>query len=256
MEKTQLIAEIKEMLKEFEKAKQVFEYLARNDEINSWIDLANKIVILRWGFNDHGIVHSLITTRNAVKMAILLKQAGFTFDSEREVNASFDEVLSAVIIASYMHDMGNAVNRKDHELLSLVIAKPFVEKIFSELGIRKELLPYVFEGILCHMCNWKPTSLEARIIPIADALDMEEGRARLPYKLKGPDIHKFSALAIEKVEISKGSEKPVKVVIHMRNPAGTFQIEEVMMPKVKGANAKEFLELYAKIGEKEELRYL
>lgn len=105
------------------------------------------------------------------------------------------------------------------------------------------------------MCNYKPTSLEARIIPVSDALDMEEGRARLPYKLKGPDIHKFSALAIEKVEITKGSVKPVRVVVRMKNPSGTFQIEEVMMPKVRGSNAHEFLELYAKIGE-EELKYL
>ena len=42
----------------------------------------------------------------------------------------------------------------------------------------------------------------------------------------------------------------------MKDPSGTFQIEEILMKKIKGTNFEKFVEIYAIIGEKEVIRFI
>jgi Uncharacterized conserved protein len=76
---------------------------------------------------------------------------------------------------------------------------------------------------------------------------MEKGRARIPFKLGKIDIHSVSALAIEKVEILEGSKKPIKIVIVMTNPAGIFQVDELLKSKIKTSGIDDMVEIEARL---------
>jgi metal-dependent HD superfamily phosphatase/phosphodiesterase len=80
---------------------------------------------------------------------------------------------------------------------------------------------------------------------VADGTDMAEGRARIPYKTGKVDIHSLSALAIERVEITEGTEKPVRLMVHMDNVAGVFQAEEVLGRKIRTSGIQGLVEVTA-----------
>ena len=74
---------------------------------------------------------------------------------------------------------------------------------------------------------------------------MAEGRTRIPYNKGKKDIHSLSALAINKVEIEGGRLKPVSIKVHMENPAGVYQIEEVLGKKLKTSGISQLVEVNA-----------
>jgi metal-dependent HD superfamily phosphatase/phosphodiesterase len=98
--------------------------------------------------------------------------------------------------------------------------------------------------------------VEAGIVGIADALDMEAGRARIPFKAGKIDIHAVSALSIEKVEIIENEEKekkPITIKITMSNSAGVFQIDELLKPRIETSGLQDYFHVVAEItGEKEQ----
>jgi metal-dependent HD superfamily phosphatase/phosphodiesterase len=75
--------------------------------------------------------------------------------------------------------------------------------------------------------------MEAGIVKVADALDMEQGRARIPFKAGSVNIHSVSAMAIEKVEIRSGTDRPLEIEIRMSNSAGIFQIDDLLRERIK-----------------------
>jgi metal-dependent HD superfamily phosphatase/phosphodiesterase len=95
---------------------------------------------------------------------------------------------------------------------------------------------------------------EAGIVGIADALDMEAGRARIPFQSGKVDIHAVSALSIEKVdiELTENGLKPINIKIKMSNSAGVFQIDELLKPRIVNSGLESFFHVIAEItGEKE-----
>jgi hypothetical protein len=89
--------------------------------------------------------------------------------------------------------------------------------------------------------------LEAGIVHVADALDMEKGRARIPFQAGKVDIHSVSALSIEKVSIQEGEEKPVTISITMSNPAGIFQIDNLLKPRIENSGLANYIHVVAEI---------
>jgi metal-dependent HD superfamily phosphatase/phosphodiesterase len=57
---------------------------------------------------------------------------------------------------------------------------------------------------------------------------MAKGRSSEPYRCGENTIDSVSALAIDKVEIEEGSQRPVAFKVHMTKTAGIFQIDEVL----------------------------
>jgi metal-dependent HD superfamily phosphatase/phosphodiesterase len=111
----------------------------------------------------------------------------------------------------------------------------------------------VLHAIVSHEEPHKPLTLEAGIVRVADALDMEKGRARIPFQAGKVDIHSVSALSIEKVNIQEGDEKPVTVNITMSNPAGIFQIDELLKPRIENSGLGNYVHVVAEItGQKEQ----
>ena len=81
---------------------------------------------------------------------------------------------------------------------------------------------------------------------------MEKGRARIPYQEGRLNIHSISALAIEKVDILEGDEKPITIAIKMDNPAGVFQVDNLLAEKTKGSGLEKYLQVKVYIQDIEE----
>jgi metal-dependent HD superfamily phosphatase/phosphodiesterase len=90
-------------------------------------------------------------------------------------------------------------------------------------------------------------TLEAGIVRVADALDMAEGRTRIPFQAGQVNIHSVSAAAIEQIRIGKGQDKPVRILVRMNNSAGIFQLDELLKDKLVGSGLEPHVEVEAMI---------
>lgn len=241
--------------------------LATDAEIEAIQDYANNVSIARLGFNDHGPVHMRMVCRNALKMLKILHEAGIKTSLENEGAGTFDDSVVAVTIASFLHDAGMTVGRSQHELYSGIIAYNIINRVVEQLlPDAKDLCRRVIirsmalEGIVGHMGTRPIHSIEAGLILIADGCDMTKGRARIAMELNNRpvegDIHKYSANSIEKVYITQGVDRPIKIEVHMQAEVGFFQVEEVLMQKISQSPAKQLVELHAGVEGQEMKRYL
>lgn len=244
---------------------RIVQRLLEDPEIHAMQEYANTVSIKRLGYNDHGPVHMRTVALNAVIMMGLLRQAKIPTSLEVEEAGSFDESLSAVLLASFLHDLGMTIGRQDHELHSAYLAYPIIDRLLAEVygtDMQKRVVvrSVAIEGIVGHMGGRKIHSLEAGIILIADGCDMEKGRARIPIALSHEprvgDIHKYSANSIEEVRLSAGTEKPIRIDVSMSSEVGFFQVEEVLLGKIAVSTAKGYIELYAAVIGGEPKRYL
>ncbi|HDJ26968.1 MAG TPA: HD domain-containing protein [Aciduliprofundum sp.] len=230
---------------------RVLRALEEDPEVDALLKGANDLTMGRLMFNDHGKTHARIVAYFAVRAYEILRKRGIRANLEFEDGATEEEVKDTLVAAAYLHDIGNAVNRRDHELLSLILAAPILDKVFSGSRLAVKQKAVAMEAILCHMGRYPATSLEAQIVALSDGLDMERGRARIPYRMGAKSIHTYSALSISRVELQEGRERPLLVLVHMENPSGIFQIEEVLGPKIENTRLSEMLRIKAKIGEEE-----
>jgi metal-dependent HD superfamily phosphatase/phosphodiesterase len=166
-----------------------------------------------------------------------------------------DDAEVVVVLGSIFHDIGMIVARSDHEKYSALIALELVEKLLAPVYSVEEraiICSEVLHAVVAHEYPNKPLTVEAGIVSIADALDMEAGRARIPFQAGKIDIHAVSALSIEKVEIIEGEKKPITIKIMMSNSAGVFQIDELLKPRIETSGLQEYFHVIAEItGEKE-----
>jgi len=236
-----------------------------NEEARALRNYANTVSIKRLGFNDHGPVHMNKTALNALIMFDILSKSGIKFNLEEEKIGTAEDGKVAVLIASLLHDVGMSVGRENHELLGVVFAMPIIERTLTKIytgDIEKKTIiqSLIVEGIAGHMATQDIHSLEAGLVSIGDGCDMEKGRARIIFLLSRTpqvgDIHKYSANSIQNVEIVKGEEKPIRIIVEMTESVGFFQIEEVLFPKILSNPVKPYIELYGRVTGEEMRRYL
>ncbi|MGZ3560125.1 MAG: HD domain-containing protein, partial [Thermodesulfobacteriota bacterium] len=115
------------------------------------------------------------------------------------------------------------------------------------IPMRTILVSEVLHAIISHRAEGRPLTLEAGIVRVADALDIAEGRSRIPFQEGLVNIHSVSASAIEKIRIEKGELKPVRIVVWMNNSAGIFQIDELLKHKLRGSGLENYVEVEAMI---------
>lgn len=243
------------------KLSTVIELLVQNTLIGSIQNYANVVSIQRLGYNDHGPVHARIVTLNSIRIFQLLVEAGIHPSLVVEEMGTHEDSLVAVVMAAFMHDLGMSVTRDNHEQHSLWLGDRFMNEILGQIyrdeGRICMLKSLIAEGIIGHMGHYRIASVEAGIIMIGDGADCTKGRALVPTQLaKNPmigDIHRFSASAIESVEIIKGIRKPVRINVKMQSSAGLFQVEEVLIGKAKASPIMNYLEIAAYLEGKERL---
>src|SRR5262249_47764263 len=148
-----------------------------------------------------------------------------------------------------------SIHRIDHEQYSLFVAQPILSRLLDGLYstaaatiVRSEVL----HAIISHRSDGKPLTVEAGIVRVGDALDMSQGRSRIPFQTGHVNIHSVSAAAVDKVEISHGEDRPIRIRIVMNNSAGIFQVDELMRDKLKGSGIEHLVEVEANVmGESE-----
>lgn len=241
------------------KVREVYFKISNDEEVKGLLEQANNLSILRLGYNDHGEVHSKIVALNSLKMFEILVENGLKPTIVKEEVGDEEDSKVAILLGAYLHDIGCSISRDFHEIMGAILSLPIIKRILKEFYQEFKLSRiscFILEAIISHMGKYEATSFEARIVEVADGTDITKGRARIPFHIGKKDIHKFSALAIERVEIRKGERKPIRIEVFMENPAGIFQTEEIMLKKIRDARLEEYVEVVANIKGESKVRYL
>jgi metal-dependent HD superfamily phosphatase/phosphodiesterase len=220
---------------------------------------SNVMAIDRMGYTDHGPTHVKIVANSALKLLRILVERNVVPSIVKNYGMKNEDAEVVVVLGSIFHDLGMTVKRDGHEQYGAVFALEFVEKFLRQIysrGERTIICSEVLHSIVTHEDPNKPLTVEAGIVRIADALDMEEGRARIPFQGGKVDIHSVSALSIEKVNIQEGDKKPVTIRITMSNSAGIFQIDELLKPRIENSGLQNYIHVVAEITEKRERKII
>ncbi len=237
------------------KLRKLLEEIRKDKKLVSFWKCANITAIDRMGFSDHGPTHIKIIANSALRILRILIDAGVTPSIVKDYGMSNDDAEVVVTLAAVLHDLGIAITREDHEVYSFMLALEFIEKHL--LGVYDEeetaiMTTEILHAIIAHHRTQKPLTIEAGVVRVGDALDMEKGRARIPFETGKVNIHSVSALSIENVSIEKGDKKPVVIKIRMSNSAGIFQVDELLGKKIKNSGIEDYIHVIAEIlGEKE-----
>ena len=221
-----------------ERLNEVLDRILSDEEITAYLEAQNVNPVDRKGYNDHGAKHVEIVRDRALRLYDLLKAGGVEFNGARQ--QGLDEADEPVIIAlaATLHDIGHVVHRHDHPYYSIPLAADLLDDLlpsFYTVPEQVRVKAEVLHAILCHHTEEEPLTREAGIVRIADGLDMERGRSRVPYEEGGRGINTVSSQAIERVSLRKGDETPVQVVIRMNNAAGVYQVDSLLKAKIDGS---------------------
>ncbi len=226
-------------------------------QLKAWWHVANVNAVARLEINDHSWVHIQIVANIALKLLRQLTKHGVEPSIVRDYGLGSDDAEVAVTLGALSHCIGMSVHRDGHEVFSLFLAEPKLRELLAGVYEEPELTVIcceVLQMITSHREYGKPLTLEAGIVRVADALDMEQGRSRIPFERGRVSIHSLSAAAIEDVMIEDGEERPVKIEIVMNNSSGIFQVDEVLKAKLKGSGLEPYVEVVAHIDTEAEKR--
>lgn len=236
---------------------RVLDSVNNNDEIKALWRIMNIMAIDRLGMSDHGPTHFGIVANNGIKITRILIKNGVEMSVVRDFGLTNDHAELIVFLACVMHDLGMSIHRKGHEGFSLFIARDFMKEMLGFLPVeeRMVIISETLHAIISHRADGRPSTIEAGIVRVADAIDMGKGRSRVTYKRGEINIFSESDLAISSVEVLDGKSYPVEIRIHMTNPAGVFQLDDIMTEKLKGSNLEKYVSItaYMKEGSSERL---
>ena len=220
---------------------------------------SNVMAIDRMGYTDHGPTHVKIVSNSALKLLRILVKNKVVPSIVKNYGMKNEDAEVVVVLGSIFHDLGMTVARDKHVWFSALLAMSFLDKYLAPIYSEEErtiICSEVLHSIVTHEDPNKPLTVEAGIVRIADALDMEEGRARIPFQAGKVDIHSVSALSIEKVDIQEGEQKPVIIRITMSNSAGIFQIDELLKPRIENSGLQNYIHVVAEITWEKERRII
>ena len=224
------------------KLKHVIDCVKRDVKLQTLWKCANIMAIDRMGFTDHGPTHVKIVANISLKLLRILVDSKVVPSIVKNYGMKTEDAEVVVVLGSIFHDLGMAVAREEHEVYGASLALRFIEKYLEQIYSEEErtiICSEVLHAIVSHEEPRKPLTIEAGIVRIADALDMEKGRARIPFQAGKVDIH-------------EGEKTPVTIKITMSNSAGVFQIDELLKPRIENSGLKSYIHVVAEItGEKE-----
>lgn len=240
-----------------EKLKKIYNRVKDDQEIQSYWAASNITAIDRMHISDHGRVHIAIVVNRALKILRLLKENNVQFNIEKDHGLEYEDAEVVVFTAAVLHDIGQAIHRTNHALLGAAMAPPIVNRLLKDIykpAEKARMLSDICHAIISHREGIDPLTVEGGIIRVADALDMEKGRAEISFsKIGSTSIHAVSAMAIKDVKIKKGNHKPVRILITMANSSGIFQVDSLLKNKLKNSCIENYIEVRAFIeGEVEE----
>ncbi|MEM0368451.1 MAG: HD domain-containing protein [Desulfurococcaceae archaeon] len=229
---------------------KAYKLVESDPEIQALWYMANIMAVTRLKYNDHGPMHAKIAAGTALYLYKLLRSAGVESTIVKDGVIDKDEYAWLVpLLGGLLHDIGNSIHRDVHEKTGALLAKPILDRIlrkiikdkYTRIKIRQEIM----HAIHCTSYDVDCLTIEAGCVKVGDGLDMAEGRARIPYKLGGVTIHSVSALSISRVEIQPSDKRPIRINIYMNEKAGLFQVDHVLMPKLRTTPLQNYIEVYA-----------
>ena len=228
----------------------VIDRVNADEELYALWTAMNVNAVLRLGMTDHGPVHFQIVSNIGLRMLRLLIERGVVPSVVAHHGMGNEEAELVVVLACLLHDLGMSIQRADHELFSLFVSQPIIDRLLEGLcptGRRAILRSEILHAIIAHRADGRPMTVEAGIVRVADALDMTKGRSRIGFEAGVVNIHSISAASIEQVEILAGKDKPLHIHVRMSNSAGIFQIDELLKEKIKGSGLEGYIEVEASI---------
>jgi uncharacterized protein len=240
-----------------QKLRKVIERVNADDQLKGWWHVANVNAVVRMEINDHSWVHVQIVTNIALKLLRQLTKHGVEPAMVTDYGMEREDAEVVVALTALTHCIGMSVHRQGHEDYSLFLAEPKLRELLTGIYDEPDLtviVSEVLQGIISHRSDGEPLTLEAGILRVADALDMEQGRSRIPFERGHVGIHSLSAAAIEDVAIGDGEDKPIRIEITMNNSAGIYQVDGLLKAKLLGSGLEPYVEVLAHIDTEAEKR--
>jgi len=231
-----------------ERLNRFLEVVESDSEIQTYLDAQNVNPVVRKGYNDHGRKHIEIVRDHALCLYELLKDGGLSFNGAGDQGLEEADESVIIALAATLHDIGHVVHRDHHSYYSIPLAADILDRILVEeyeLDTAVRVKGEVLHAILCHHIEEDPLTTEAGVIRVADALDMEHGRSRMPYDKGRRGIETLSSQAIQQVTLKPGTDVATLVEIEMTNAAGVYQVDELLKAKLRKSGLEGHIRIVA-----------
>ncbi|MGZ5331946.1 MAG: HD domain-containing protein, partial [Solirubrobacterales bacterium] len=229
-----------------------------DERVRAWWYMA-QVTSQRLGMSDHSWVHVQVVLNISLRLLRLLAKGGIEPAMVADHHMKQRDAEVVVAGGALLHDVGMSIHRADHEAYSLFLAADRLDSLLEGVYDEPERSVVIAEALHCvigHRRRGEPYTVEAGVVRVADALDMAQGRSRIPIEGGQFGIHALSAAAIEEVRIEAGEERPVKVEIEMNNSAGIFQVDDLLATKIRGTPLEGAIEVTAHVPGETEKRLL
>ena len=229
-----------------------------DEQVRAWWYMT-QVQSERQGMSDHSWVHMQIVLNISLRLLRLLVKAGV--EPAMVADHGMRDRDAEVVVAggALLHDVGMSIHRADHEAYSLFLASSALDRLLAECYRQPErtvVAAEILHAIIGHRRRGEPYTVEAGVVRVADALDMAQGRSRIPLAAGREGIHSISAAAIDEVRIEAGEERAVRIEIDLNNSAGIFQVDDLLATKIRGTPLEGRVEVFAKIEGETEKRLL
>jgi uncharacterized protein len=227
-----------------------------DDQLKAWWHAA-QVTATRLGMSDHSWVHIRVVLNIALRLFRLLQKRGIEPAMVTDYGMRSRDAEVVIAAGCLLHDTGMSIHRTDHEAYSLFLSARKLDQLLD--GVYEEpeksvVAAEALHAIIGHRRRGDPTTVEAGIVRVADALDMAKGRSRVPFEAGRPNIHSLSAAAIDEVKIEPGEDRAVRIEIAMNNSSGLFQVDELLATKLRGSGLEDQIEVIARIEAEHEKR--
>lgn len=185
-----------------------------NAEIKAFIETANHNLEVM-GYTEHGIRHVSFVSRATSE---ILSELGYD-----------DRTVELGAIAGWIHDIGNAVNRRSHGISGAVMS----HEILSDMGMDPVELGTVIAAIGNHEEEiGKPVNPVCAALIIADKSDAHRSRVRRD-KYNLSDIHDRVNLSIKKNFITVDKDtRTISLFIYMNEISSPFEYMQIYMSRI------------------------
>ena len=241
------------------KLRTLLDRVNADEGLKAWWHVSNVNAVKRLGINDHSWVHIQIVANIGLRLLRILAKRGVEPAMVDDYDMKQEDAEVVVLLGALLHCVGMAVHRDRHEDWSLFMAEPKARELLAGIYGEPELTVVVSEALHCiigHRRRGQPYTLEAGVVRVADALDMAQGRSRLPVERGDIGIHSISAAAIDDVKIERGTDRPIRVEIRMNNSAGIFQVDDLLATKIRGTPLEDKIEVIATVEGETEKRLM
>jgi metal-dependent HD superfamily phosphatase/phosphodiesterase len=229
-----------------------------DERVRAWWYMA-QLTSERLEMSDHSWVHVQVVLNIGLRLLRLLVKGGIEPAMVSDHGMKDRDAEVVVAGGALLHDVGMSIHRVDHEAFSLFLVADRLDGLLADSYDEPErtvVIAEIMHAIIGHRRRGEPYTLEAGVVRVADALDMAQGRSRIPIEGGRFGIHALSAAAIDEVRIEAGEERPVKVEIEMNNSAGIFQVDDLLATKLRGTPLEGHVEVIAQVKGETEKRLL